>query len=64
MICPYCLQGEVLTVMIKKTKECIQICDECDTVWIEEVSNTDGVNFDKFMKQRNCPPLWDQLEIK
>lgn len=35
--CPYCDgQGEVLNAVIKKTGEKIKICDECDTIWVED----------------------------
>ena len=63
MICPYCLQGEVLNAIIKKTNESIQICDECDTIWTEAVSDQKGSNIDDFMQQRNCQPSWDELEL-
>jgi len=44
MICPYCLQGDILKVRIIPTAEMIKICDECDTVWKESeiISDTNG----------------------
>ena len=44
MICPCCLQGDILKVRIIKTAELMKICDECDMVWKESetVSDTNG----------------------
>lgn len=58
IICPYCHgQGEVLNAVIKQTNEKIKICDECDTVWLEDepISNSSGLGFSTFMKKRGLP---------
>jgi len=63
MLCPYCLQGEIVEAKVKRTKEKIKICDECDTVWINDISNEKGISFDSFMQQRNCHSLWSELVL-
>ncbi len=65
MICPHCLQGEILNARIIKTSELIKICDECDTIWniSETVSDNTGSLIDDFMKQRNCSSSWREFDI-
>ncbi len=65
MICPHCLQGEILNARIIKTNELIKICDECDTIWStsETVSDQNGRFIDDFMKQRNCSSSWREFDI-
>ena len=38
-ICPYCGQGAVRRAKIKETRKNIFICEECDTVWENEVND-------------------------
>lgn len=61
MICLYCGQGEIVRAYVKQTGEKISICDECDTIWLGELSV--GENIDAFMRSRSLPPLWSELEI-
>ncbi|MCM1546927.1 MAG: hypothetical protein NC034_01080 [Ruminococcus sp.] len=56
--CPYCDgQGEVLNAVIKQTNEKIKICDECNTVWLENepILNSNGLFFDYFMEKKGLP---------
>ena len=63
MICPYCKQGTILKARVKRTGTEILICDECDTVWLSEVSNKSGTGLSEFMKSQSAKPLWSELEI-
>ena len=65
MICPYCLQGEILKVRIIKTSELIHICDECDTVWKydDKISESNGLTCKCFLTERNCPVSWREFDI-
>lgn len=47
MICPCCEQGLVLLARIKKSNTRILICEECDTVWLKDVSLQAGMGFDE-----------------
>lgn len=65
MCCPYCNQGRIMKVFVKKTMEIIHICEECDTVWTANkiVSALSGISFDLYAKERELSPLWSELEI-
>lgn len=64
-MCPYCDQGRIKEAIVKKTKELIYICEECDTVWAanEVVSDSTGIVFDLYAKARGFAALWSELEI-
>lgn len=64
-MCPYCDQGRIKEAIVKKTKELIYICEECDTVWAsnEAVSDSTGIAFDLYAKGRGFAALWSELEI-
>lgn len=66
MICPHCIQGEIILAVIKKTNEIIKICDECDTLWeeYETISEETGTAMWIFMPERDCQPLWNELDLK
>ncbi|MBR7085391.1 MAG: hypothetical protein IKI37_09505 [Oscillospiraceae bacterium] len=65
MICPCCLQGEILKARIIKTSEIIKICDECDTVWKDSecISDSSGTGSKTFLSERNCRASWREFEI-
>lgn len=64
-MCPYCDQGRIKEAIVKKTKELIYICEECDTVWAtnETISDSTGIVFDLYAKTRGFAALWSELEI-
>lgn len=51
MLCPYCEYGMILKERIKDIDKEIYICEECDTVWEEEINDKTGVGFAKYMKK-------------
>ncbi|MCH5349425.1 MAG: hypothetical protein J1E40_08890 [Oscillospiraceae bacterium] len=63
MICPYCDQGIILKARVKHTGTEILICEECDTVWLDEVSDKSGTSLSEFMKSQSVNPFWSELEI-
>lgn len=63
IICPFCTQGYVLKAKVKATNELIKICEECDTVWVDDVRDDIATNLDDYMTERNLPPLWNELGV-
>lgn len=63
MICPYCEQGGIIRVKVKKTNEVIKICEECDSVWPAEVTEESGTTLQKYMHNKGCADSWGELEI-
>ncbi|MBE6753200.1 MAG: hypothetical protein E7559_02415 [Ruminococcaceae bacterium] len=63
MLCPYCEYGMVLRAYIKDTDKKIYICEECDTVWEEIISDETGVGFAKYMEKIGRCGSWDEIEV-
>lgn len=63
MLCPYCEYGMILKARIKYIDKEIYICEECDTVWEEEISNETGIGFAKYMKKIGKCESCDEIEI-
>ena len=62
MICPLCEQGGIRTVIIKKTRTQLFICEECDTVWkSSDIKNETPLSFYDYMTSIGLPPLWSEL---
>jgi Zn-finger nucleic acid-binding protein len=63
--CPRCNQGPIVLERIRATAELIQICEECEAVWLD---GTDIVlatfrTFYSFMEERGLSDRWlDELE--
>lgn len=58
-MCPYCNQGQIMEVIVKKTKEIIYICEECDMVWItnESVLESTGIRYELYAKAKGFSNL-------
>ncbi|MBO5389205.1 MAG: hypothetical protein J6A59_13960 [Lachnospiraceae bacterium] len=63
MICPYCEYGRIFKAKIRDCDKKIYICEECDTVWEEQINDETGVGFDRYMKEIGMRGSWDELEI-
>ncbi|MCR1870473.1 hypothetical protein [Longicatena caecimuris] len=65
MVCPYCEQGNVVQVKIKRTGKKIYICDECDTIWLngETISHFNGTGFEEYAKANGFQSIWTELEL-
>lgn len=50
--CPYCGQGSLYRITIRKIRIVSYICDECDTVWLmyEDVGSGTGTFADNIIK--------------
>ncbi|MFP7298918.1 hypothetical protein [Neobacillus niacini] len=62
--CPFCDgQGIVHKAKIEKTNRTIYICDECDSIWLDdkEINVKKVKRFDDFMRKNNLKPLWSEL---
>ena len=65
MLCKFCKQGDVVSALIKKLNEKIWLCDECEATWFEEcnINSSDFIRYSVYMKSKDLPPLWDELEL-
>lgn len=62
--CPYCKNGVVLRAHLRISKEFIHICEECDTVWINDVDDKKGCSFKSFMKEKGLEPSWENIIVE
>lgn len=65
MLCPRCdEQGEVQQFVIKKTGERVNLCDECDALWVEGERVTVGnfVDFSTCVARFGLAGTWDEVE--
>ena len=63
MICPYCEQGNILNVVVKKSGRKVLICEECDTIWLREIDVETGIGFDTFMSNEVGNANWSELKV-
>ena len=65
-ICPFCSQGQVEPMIVRATRERIQICEECDSVWPKgaEVGTSGATNLGSYMESRGLRPLWTELVME
>ena len=66
MLCPRCDdQGNIQRVRINRTGEIVQLCDECDAMWFEDVvpSITTFQDFSTYMESLGLPGIWSELTI-
>lgn len=49
--------------MVKKTRDIIFICEECDLIWTEglPIDFSTSVSFDSYAEKNNITPSWDEL---
>ncbi|QEL55181.1 hypothetical protein FYK34_06175 [Chromobacterium paludis] len=60
--CPRCQQGEIKAMMLRKTKQPIWVCEECDAAWLNnEISFNSFEDYGIIMKRMGLPPLWSEL---
>lgn len=65
MLCPRCdFQGEIRKVKIRKTKEHVQLCDECDALWkeLDEVTKSNFIDFSTYVAQFGLRGTWDEID--
>ncbi len=65
MWCPRCNQGEVNRVIIIKTEEVVNICEECDALWPSGVNigPSDFIDFATYVKPFGLRGLWSELKV-
>ena len=66
MLCPVCDgEGQILRVLITKLRRQAFLCDECDSLWLDDhkFDPQQSLAFDQFMKAHNLPGLWSEVEI-
>jgi transcription elongation factor Elf1 len=63
--CPRCNQGWVVSARLKKTKELLMVCQECEATWRDGIEPGSGP-FDElatFLGTKGLPWDWKELEI-
>jgi hypothetical protein len=62
--CPGCDQGWVVPVEVRKTKERLFVCEECESTWLSEdgISREPAENFVNHMRAEGLHGLWTELE--
>jgi len=63
--CPRCGQGSLCVATIKRTRQTIVVCDECEALWTEGKEPTaDGFqDLVTFLRSNGIDDGWDALEI-
>ena len=63
-LCPGCGQDYVVTRRVRQTSDVIQICPECELMWIAgtELTTRTAQSFWKWMAEHNRKALWTELE--
>ncbi len=65
MLCPRCdQQGEVKLVIIKRTRERVYLCNECDALWKEDsgITKSNFTDFSTYAAQFGLLGTWDEIE--
>jgi hypothetical protein len=63
--CPRCDQGPIVLARIRATAELLQICEECEAVWLigHDIDLVTYRTFYSFMDERGLSDRWlDELE--
>lgn len=63
MICPFCNQGNAVKMLVKALNKQILICEECETVWVDNDGDEYCTNFTDYMKYHSLKPIWSELEM-
>jgi len=63
--CPRCNQGWIVSAKIKKTKEQLFVCEECDATWLSlnNIGKEKWLDFGSFMESKQLPALWTELDV-
>ena len=62
--CRRCNQGTILSMRVKKTKNALFICDECEAIWFckKNIEYATFNYFNLYMERQGLPALWSELE--
>lgn len=64
MLCPRCDgQGSIQRVRVNATGEVVQLCNECDAMWVaNELPSLDSFqDFGTFMQSKGLQGLWSEI---
>lgn len=66
MKCPRCEQGDVVKAELKKSRQEIFVCTECEATWfsINDIGVLPFIDFGTHMESRGLSPLWNELTIQ
>lgn len=65
MLCPRCVQGDVVKAKIIANGTCLFVCRECEASWFfcEDIGITAYVDYGTYMERLGLEPLWSELQI-
>lgn len=65
-LCPLCEQGHVVRRVVRVTRDIIQICEQCDSLWPDGVlvGTSHVTNFHSYMAAIGLRPLWTELVLE
>ncbi len=65
MLCPRCVQGEVVKVRIIANDTRLFVCQECEASWFlyEDIGVKAFVDYGTYMEGLGLKPLWSELQI-
>ena len=66
MKCPRCEQGDVVKAELKKSRQEIFVCTECEATWfsINDIGFLPFIDLGTFMESSGLSPLWNELTIQ
>lgn len=66
MLCLRCRQGDVVKAEVKKTRQEIFVCTECEATWfsINDIGILPFIDFGTYMESSGLSPLWNELKIQ
>lgn len=66
MKCPRCAQGDVIKAELKKSRQEIFVCTECEATWfsINDIGVLPFIDFGTYMERNGLSPLWNELIIQ
>ena len=65
MLCPRCVQGDIVKAKIIADGTCLFVCQECEASWFlyEDIGVRAFFDYGTYMESLGLKPLWSELKI-
>lgn len=65
MLCPRCVQGDIVKAVIIANDTCLFVCQECEASWFfyEDIGVKAFVDYGTYMEGLGLKPMWSELKI-